>query len=240
MADSSRRGKPYDRPERTRAPEGQWLHDRAPRGSAKGRDSTGGRQRRSSDGGDDEAMPKLVVSNLHYEVTDRDLSSAFGAYGSFSREPFIRYDRSGRSTGVGVVIYTTADEAARAKAQMQGVILKGEPIDIKYEKFLPRTEKPGGRPLSSDPSSLLNRIGKPPLKDRITDGDAPMQTDKDSSGPGPVRTKSARGRGAGRGGARGESGRKSGGGPKTAEQLDKELENYAAKPAAGGDVEMAT
>ncbi|KZV84189.1 hypothetical protein EXIGLDRAFT_754011 [Exidia glandulosa HHB12029] len=243
--------KPYERPDQDRAPEGQWLHDRAPRTSGGGGGGGGGSSDRGArparirdTGSDTEVSPKLIVSNLHYEVGERDLTTAFGAYGSFARDPFIRYDRSGRSTGVGVVIYSTADEAAHAKVQMQGVILKGEHIDIKYEKFTDRPRKgPDGGKSSSDPSSLLNRIGKPPLKDRITNpDDAPMDTD--SSGPGPVRSKSFRGgRGSsdrGRGGGRPPRGEKKA--PKTAEDLDKELEKYAdtaAKPASG-DVEMAT
>ena len=47
----------------------------------------------------------------------------------------------------------------------------GEAIDIKFDRFTIRPDK-SGNISSPDPNSLLNRIGKPSLKDRITDAEA--------------------------------------------------------------------
>jgi hypothetical protein len=73
--------------ERARAPEGQWLHDRAPRAGAgsgeKEKPSTSDDKwahdrapgARSGGGdGDGGISQKLIVSKLHYEVTEKDLS----------------------------------------------------------------------------------------------------------------------------------------------------------------------
>ncbi|KAH7099707.1 hypothetical protein BKA62DRAFT_709198 [Auriculariales sp. MPI-PUGE-AT-0066] len=258
---NKRQRKPYERPERDAVPDGQWLHDRAPRANLERANKAGGTssdkwvhdKAPTSGRESNEATQKLIVSNLHYEVSEKDLSSAFSGYGSFTRDPIIRYDRSGRSTGVGVVIYTTADQATLAKHRMQGVILKGEAIDIKFEKYRP--DKPGK---SDDPNSLLNRIGKPALKDRISTpderGDVKMS---DSSRTGPIRTargshggrasSATRGRGRGaRGGGRGE---KKAAGPKSAADLDSELDKYAnaggsgpsaaSAAATGPDIDMS-
>jgi len=69
--------KPYERPEwRSRADNGeQWLHDKAPNFNAVS---------------PVESQAKLVVSNLHYSVTEKDLSKIFGVIGTLVREPVIR------------------------------------------------------------------------------------------------------------------------------------------------------
>jgi RNA recognition motif-containing protein len=39
---------------------------------------------------------------------------------------FLKYDRSGRSSGVAVVTFETADEATRAKKEYDGIKAKGD------------------------------------------------------------------------------------------------------------------
>ncbi|KAF5347797.1 hypothetical protein D9756_010284 [Leucocoprinus leucothites] len=53
---------------------------------------------------------KLLISNLHYEVTTKDLTIIFGQTGTL-------YDRSGRSSGQAVVSLETITQAVRAKKQ---------------------------------------------------------------------------------------------------------------------------
>ncbi|KAG6806934.1 hypothetical protein H0H93_002201, partial [Arthromyces matolae] len=76
------------RPTQPRADvDGQWLHDKAPTGPR----GDGGRSKPA-------AVPaaiatpntKLVVSNLHYEITAKDLTAIFGQIGTLVREPLIR------------------------------------------------------------------------------------------------------------------------------------------------------
>ncbi|KAI0763118.1 RNA-binding domain-containing protein [Trametes elegans] len=248
MAPSSinRAQKPYNRPAaRPRGSEGQWLHDRAPgvpravQADAPARTSGG------------LTNTRIIVSNLHYEITPKDLTQIFGQIGTLVCEPRIRYDRSGRSSGVAVITFETPAEATRAKKQFDGILAKDQPMSITYDTSPPPAAK-GARRSTSAPS-LLNRIEKPPLLERLSRTDARPQPTTASAGGGPVRTKATRARGgavAGRGG-----GRKGVAKPKTVEDLDKELDAFMnddiapaqAKPASAtnaagaveGDVEMA-
>jgi len=151
------------------------------------------------------------------------------------REPLIRYDRSGRSSGVAVVSYETAQEATAARSRFEGKLAKGQPMSI---AFYNTPQHPRSR-AGGAPSSLLHRIQKPPLLDRLSNN-GPSQTQKKAAptkaGPGPIRTRAPRA-------ARVPKV------PKTAEELDMEIESFMkddakaapAAPAAAveGDVEMA-
>ncbi|KZT25760.1 hypothetical protein NEOLEDRAFT_1156169 [Neolentinus lepideus HHB14362 ss-1] len=205
----NRSRKPYSRPgARARAPEGAWTHDKAPFDVASRPISN----QSTVEGG----QTKLLVSNLHYEITPKDLNAIFGQIGTLVREPIIKYDRSGRSTGVAIIHYETAEEAKRAKTQFEGVLAKGQEMSITYDTaptFGHRKER-----RASAPSSLINRIQKPALLDRLSQDDIHTR-------PPPVSK------------------------PKTAEDLDKELDSFMSdgtkgptapvRAAAEGDVEMA-
>ncbi|KAI0356108.1 RNA-binding domain-containing protein [Trametes cingulata] len=237
---ATRGQKPYSRPAaRPRGSEGQWLHDKAP-GVPRAVQATAAAR---PAGG--LTNTRIIVSNLHYEITPKDLTQIFGQIGTLVREPQIRYDRSGRSTGVAVITFETPAEATRAKKQFDGILAKNQPMSIAYDTSPPIPKGP--RRTTSAPS-LLNRIEKPPLLERLSQNDTkPKQNTAQEGGVGPVRTK-ARGGGAG---ARG--GRKGPTKPKTAEELDKELDAFmkddivatppqpanAAPATTEGDVEMA-
>ncbi|KAI9067004.1 RNA-binding domain-containing protein [Trametes sanguinea] len=233
----NRAQKPYSRPAaRPRGSDGQWLHDKAPgvpralQTNAPSRPSGG------------LTNTRIIVSNLHYEITPQDLTQIFGQIGTLVREPQIRYDRSGRSSGVAVITFETPAEATRAKKQFDGILAKNQPMSITYDTSPPPGPK-GARRSASAPS-LLNRIEKPPLIERLSRNDAKAQhTAALDRGVGPVRTKARTG------------GRPARSKPKTAEDLDKELEAFmkdditsgqteptSTKATAGageGDVEMA-
>ncbi|KAG6335124.1 hypothetical protein ID866_3964 [Astraeus odoratus] len=76
---SDRNRKPYSRPRRS---DGFWLHDQGPPH----------KRNAAPDSTSPAVVPntKLIVSNLHYEVTPKDLVSIFGQVGTLVREPFIR------------------------------------------------------------------------------------------------------------------------------------------------------
>ncbi|KAF5389609.1 hypothetical protein D9757_004233 [Collybiopsis confluens] len=258
---------------------GQWLHDRAPGSKIQNDDLQPRGPPEVS-----EQNTKLLVSNLHYEITPKDLTVRptiilriaeydKGASGHLwtdwhapnqsnnSPLPFflgvdlkkIKYDRSGRSLGTALVFYETTVEAAKAKKTYDGVLAKGEvvlvcspiprsktwsdtllsqgqPMTITYDTSIPRQRR-----AVSAPHSLLSRIQKAPLADRLSSDDLQL---RDSSGPGPVRSKASRG--GGRGGNRGGGTRhsepkiNSPKQPKTAEELDKELDAFM------GDADPAT
>ncbi|GAV99840.1 RNA-binding domain-containing protein [Lentinula edodes] len=227
--------KPYSRPPRGDL-NGQWLHDKAPGMKNTNTDS---RPRGPSDIVE-QSNTKLLVSNLHYEVTPKDLAAIFGQIGTLVREPLIRYDRSGRSTGNAIVFYETAAEATKGKKTFDGVLAKGQPMTITFDTGGPRQSR---RAVSAPHSSLINRIQKPPLADRLSSDDIQV---KDSAGPGPTRTRPSRrgGRGMPRGGAttqRPDPRPKVSKQPKTAEDLDKELDAFMgdaeSAPIAGASVE---
>lgn len=218
--------KPYSRnAPRPRGAEGEWLHDRAPAVP---------RAVSNTNGAATSASSKLIVSGLHYELTTKDLTQIFGQVGTLVREPLIRYDRSGRSSGVAIISYETAVEAAAAKERYDGKLAKGQPMSIEFHHAPP--QQPRGRRSASAPSSLINRIQKPPLLDRLSRNEAPRKPAQEKSGTGPIRTK----KGAARAPKK----------VKTAEELDMEIEQFmkddilpsqapAAAQQVDGDVEMA-
>ncbi|PIL23496.1 hypothetical protein GSI_14807 [Ganoderma sinense ZZ0214-1] len=242
----NRARKPYSRPApvaRSQGIDGKWLHDKAP-GLPRAVQNTAAAK--ASNG---ITNTRIIVSNLHYEVTPRDLSQIFGQIGTLVREPQIRYDRSGRSSGVAVVTFETPAEATRAKKQFDGILAKNQPMSIAYDTAPPPGRGP--RRTVTAPPSLINRIEKPPLLDRLsktTEAKA-KSVSPSQGGVGPVRTKPRGGAAGGRAPARKEREK-----PKTAEELDKELDAFmldeiTATPATGaaaaapakddGDVEMA-
>ncbi|TEB34338.1 RNA-binding domain-containing protein [Coprinellus micaceus] len=246
--------KPYARPSRGGVPTGQWQHDRF-NGGPTGRKAAPA-PLAPAERGSLGVGGRLEVSNLHYEVTPKDLASIFGQIGTLVREPVIRYDGSGRSTGNAFITFETTAEATRAKNQFDGILAKGQPMSI---RVVIRPEGP--RRVASAPTtlSLLNRIEKKPLLARVArdDADATRTPTEPKAGRiGPTRTPRGqqqplpkRGRG-GRGGTAARSKK-----PKTAEELDNELDAFmddadavqpgeasttAAEAAATtGDVEMA-
>jgi len=128
-------------------------------------------------------------------------------------------------------------EATRAKKQFSGILAKGQPMTIAYDTGLPRTT----RRIASAPGSLLNRIQKPALADRLSHDDSSTAAATPRT-TGPIRSRRGATRGAGRAPKK----------PKTAEDLDKELDLFMGDgtkdkdaaavpttPEQGGDVEMA-
>lgn len=115
---------------------------------------------------------------------------------------------------------------------------------------------PSRRAVSAPHSSLINRIQKPPLADRLSSDDSQI---RDSSGPyvslshlhfkkkiiyslcysGPTRSRPSRrgGRGSNRGGAQRSEPKSNV--PKTAEELDKELDMFMGDSAGAVDGEKA-
>ncbi|KAG9027729.1 hypothetical protein FRB95_007426 [Tulasnella sp. JGI-2019a] len=203
----------------------------------------------------DGRVNRLVVSGLHYEITEADLVKIFKPYGTFTRNPTIRYDRSGRSTGFAFVNYESQENANLAKRELDGVIAKGEPIRIVIESFIPRNPAPKDDDASSSTraghTSLKDRLGRTPLIHRLTDdGNATSaaQEEANTHGPGPTRNRRGAASDGGRRRAVSEKGpRRDGGGKaprgqakaKTAEDLDKELEAYVSTGSAVLATDMA-
>ncbi|GAA5991729.1 hypothetical protein JCM11641_004845 [Rhodosporidiobolus odoratus] len=260
------RSSPYARPA------DKWNHDKfadndagpasrspnAPqgRGSLAARLGPGG----SSDSG--RKTNKLVIRNLHYEVSERELELLFVQIGPITSGPKIKFDRSGRSEGVAWITYGSEEHATQAKEAFNGAPAKGQAIEVDYDFRPDRIAGPGG---ASAPGTLLARLNADPTRGPKfatptgpSGGRAPRgRGERTVSGNGGAPRGGAGGRGAaggGRGG-RGEARQKRE--PKTNDDLDKELEAFMkapegsakpteiASPAAapqaesGGDVEMS-
>jgi THO complex subunit 4 len=94
---------------------------------------------------------------------------------------FFKYDRSGRSSGIAIVSYETSLQATKAKNQFDGALAKGMPVfyfsfDLYYTAYVPLLL---GQPMSiaydisrprraANASSLLDRVQKPPLMNRLS------------------------------------------------------------------------
>ncbi|KAJ7185750.1 hypothetical protein C8R46DRAFT_1061625 [Mycena filopes] len=232
--------KPYSRPAPRGNIDAQWVHDMAdgnnkhvPRGPAGPR----------TPGMDAGPSTRLVVTNLHYEISPKDLTAIFGQIGTLVSEPQIRYDRSGRSSGMATVAFETVGEATRARNQFDGILARGQPMSVAFDAGPPR--QPRVRSSSAPTTaSLLNRIQKAPLLERLggTKDDSSLRGPR-TAGPGPIRTPRAA-RQPARGGRGRDAAPRQNKGPKTAEELDKELDAFMVdspptQAAALPEVDMA-
>jgi len=131
----------------------------------------------------------------------------------------IKYDRSGRSSGVAIISFETPTEATRAKKQFDGILAKGQPMSIVYDTMIPHAVRMTRR-ASAPPSSLIDRVQKPPLLNRLSRDDTSVKTPTGPrGGVGPIRSHP-------RGGAAPRAPRPGPKKPKTADELDKELDAF--------------
>ncbi len=104
---------------------GRWIHDRyddAPQ-------NTGRRATLRTEG-----QTRVIVSNLHYELSEQDIRGLFEKIAPVTRF-LLKYDRSGRSQGIAYVTYDYADDAQLAVEQYDGANAYGQPISVDIERF---------------------------------------------------------------------------------------------------------
>jgi len=73
----------------------------------------------------------LIVSNLHYQVSEKDLYDLFGQIGKV-RKAFIHLGPTGKSTGVADVIFENNRDADRALTTYNNIELDRRPMRIAY------------------------------------------------------------------------------------------------------------
>ncbi len=81
---------------------------------------------------------KLYVGNLGYGVTDSDLTTMFGAYGTVESAQVIMDRDTGRSKGFGFVEMKSDQEAQAAIAALNGQESGGRTLTVNEAR--PRTE----------------------------------------------------------------------------------------------------
>ncbi|GAA5838952.1 hypothetical protein JCM3766R1_004540 [Sporobolomyces carnicolor] len=173
---------------------------------------------------------KLIIKDLHYEVSERELELLFVQIGPIATGPKIKFDKSGRSTGIAWISYTSEDHAKQAKEAFDGALAKGQNIRVEYDFRADRVQPAPGSLLArldSNPTARRGgrngpepsvRAGRPHVGPQRGVGADSRPPRSAPSGP-----RGARGGAAGRGGkVRRE--------PTTNEDLDKELEAFMKSP----------
>jgi RNA recognition motif-containing protein len=85
---------------------------------------------------------KLFVGNLSFDVTENELQDAFAAYGTVTEANLMMDRTTNRPRGFGFVTMSTADEAQKAIAGLNGRDLGGRALTVNVAR--PR-EEGGGR-----------------------------------------------------------------------------------------------
>ena len=85
---------------------------------------------------------KLFVGNLSFDITENDLQDAFAAYGTVTETNLMMDRMTNRPRGFGFVTMSTADEAEKAIAGLNGRDLGGRALTVNVAR--PR-EEGGGR-----------------------------------------------------------------------------------------------
>ncbi|KAI9298010.1 hypothetical protein K502DRAFT_277795, partial [Neoconidiobolus thromboides FSU 785] len=87
---------------------------------------------------------RILISNLHYNVTIQDIEELFGQIGRI-RSASLNFDSNGKSQGTGEVIFTRASDAAAAFKKYHGVTLDGRSMKL----ALPYTPSAVKAPIST-------------------------------------------------------------------------------------------
>ena len=84
----------------------------------------------------------IYVGNLPFTLTEDDLRTTFGAYGTVEKAAIITDKMSGQPRGFGFVEMPNRDEAEKAIAALNGRDLKGRAIKVNEAQA--RTDRPRG------------------------------------------------------------------------------------------------
>jgi len=100
---------------------------------------------------------KLFVGNLAYGVTNEELQALFAQAGACESASVVTDRDTGQSRGFAFVMMASADDAERARKQLDGTELQGRRlrIDEAHDQSAPgaqRARRPGGRTPGGPPS----------------------------------------------------------------------------------------
>jgi len=113
---------------------GQRNRSRSARRGSQGKRASsfgrnGGFRQRSLSTSDLRGACKIMISNLDFGVSERDMKELFQDYGGVRKINF-HYDRNGRSLGSCEIVFDRSSLAQRARKQYHGVPLDGRPMEI--------------------------------------------------------------------------------------------------------------
>lgn len=83
---------------------------------------------------------RIFVGNLSWDVTDKDLTDTFSAYGSVAEASALKDRETGRARGYGFVTMNNDDEARSAIDALNGKELMGRPMTVNEAR--PKEDKP--------------------------------------------------------------------------------------------------
>ena len=85
---------------------------------------------------------KLFVGNLSFNTTENDLQDAFAAFGTVTETNLMMDRATNRPRGFGFVTMSTAEEAQKAIAGMNGKDVDGRALTVNVAR--PREDRPPG------------------------------------------------------------------------------------------------
>ena len=85
---------------------------------------------------------KLFVGNLSFNTTENALQDAFAQFGTVTETNLMMDRMTNRPRGFGFVTMSTAEEAQKAIAAMNGAQLDGRALTVNIAR--PREERPAG------------------------------------------------------------------------------------------------
>uniref|UniRef100_A0A0D9Z5E9 RRM domain-containing protein n=1 Tax=Oryza glumipatula TaxID=40148 RepID=A0A0D9Z5E9_9ORYZ len=196
------------------APESAWQHDMYSDVAAGGGGGSGGGGRVSAI----ETGTKLYISNLDFGVSTEDIKELFSELGDLKKY-VIHYDRSGRSKGTAEVVFARRGDAVAAVKKYNNVQLDGKPMKI---EILGTNTPTAAAALPANNGGYVRNVAKSAPRG----GPAGLPQGR----PRPRGGGRRRGGGGGSGGPGGSGGRrgKERSQPKSAEELDADLEKYHA------------
>ena len=85
---------------------------------------------------------KLFVGNLSFNTTENEIHEAFAAHGTVTETNLMMDRMTNRPRGFGFVTMSTAEEAQKAIAALNGAQLDGRALTVNVAR--PREERPAG------------------------------------------------------------------------------------------------
>lgn len=159
---------------------------------------------------------QISISNLNVQVTEADVREIFSGIGRI-RNVAVHYDARGRSRGTAVVTFQTRGQAIKAVNEYHQAEVDGRPMYV-------RTVTGGG-----------GGVDAPARKRSVKKKTQQQRRQRQSN----KKRGNNNTRGRGKKGGRGRGGKRDSAPSKTAEQLDKEMEDYHNNVNSGVDAASA-